>query len=148
MSICGKDAPLKFWTCEAPSTIASARKNILSSKFLVYMASIKLFPMSACSHCIWDFTFLFNSHLFAHGNIKHDTFWCFFQVPEPKDPISNHTYEGVYDWIEFRLLPVLYPKKYYNGKYLTLYDATFILDTISYRVTPLRIAQHRVKPGK
>ena len=70
-----------------------------------------------------------------------------FQYPLPKDPISSLTYEGVYYWIEDHLLPALYPDEYYNGEQISLEDSAMIIDSISYRVTPLRIAQHRAQPG-
>ena len=72
---------------------------------------------------------------------------CSFQYPSPKDPISSLTYNGVYYWIEDNLLPALYPDEYYNGEQISLDDSVMIIDSISYRVTPLRIAQHRVQPG-
>ena len=74
--------------------------------------------------------------------------YLYFQYPQPQDPISDNTYEGVYKWVENGLLPVLHPDEYYNGERVSLEDSMMIADSINYRVTPLRIAQHRVKPGK
>ena len=53
----------------------------------------------------------------------------------------------MYYWIEDHLLPALYPDEYYNGEQISLEDSAMIIDSISYRVTPLRIAQHRAQPG-
>ena len=61
--------------------------------------------------------------------------------------MSSLTYEGVYYWIEDNLLPALYPDEYYNREQISLENSVMIIDSISYRVTPLRIAQHRVQPG-